>query len=79
MSIIHIQINTKINENNNIVSRIDFPNALIATYLILSKIKFFLTIFLVPCIVVISTYLAIVTIYEVIRSRRVIYASPPVQ
>ena len=31
-------------------------------YLILSKIVFYLTIFLVPSIVVISTYLAIVTI-----------------
>ena len=35
--------------------------------------------FLVPCIVVISTYLAIVTINEVIRNRRVVYASPPIQ
>ena len=57
----------------------DFTEALIATYLLLSKVIFFLTIFLVPCIVVISTYLAIVTITEIIRNRRVVYASPPVQ
>ena len=61
------------------VSKIDFTEALIATYLLLTKVLFFLTIFLVPCIVVISTYLAIVTITEVVRNRRVVYASPPVQ
>ena len=64
---------------NTIVSKIDFTEALIATFLLLSKVLFFLTIFLVPCIVVISTYLAIVTITEVVRNRRVVYASPPVQ
>ena len=62
-----------------IVSTIDFPEPLIATYLILSKRILFLTIFLVPCIVVISTYLAIATINEIIRNPRVIYASPAVQ
>ena len=45
----------------------------------LSKISFYLTILLVLCIVVIATYLAIVTINEVIRNPTVIYASPPVQ
>ena len=61
------------------VSKIDISSGLITTYLTLSKIIFYLTTFLVPCIVVISIYLAIVTINEVIRNRRVIYASPPVQ
>ena len=60
-------------------STIDFSETLVTLYLILNKIILFLTIFLVPCIVVISTYLAIVTIHEVIRNRRVVYASPPVQ
>ena len=61
------------------VSKIDISSLLITPYLILSKIMFYLTIFLIPYIVVISKYLAIVTINEVIRNRRVIYASPPVQ
>ena len=43
------------------------------------KIIFYLTIFLVPGIIVISTFLAIVTLYEIIRHRKVIYASPPDQ
>ena len=61
------------------VSKIDFNESLIAIYFILSKVIFFLTILLVPCIVVVSAYLAIVTISEVLRNRRVVYASPPVQ